>query len=65
MLMHTAALNTRDIDFLVYKFLDTESPLTRERYVDYRNARFLSSAMHVPRSGLNNVLYDFVVLRAH
>ena len=38
--MNTVTLNQRDIDFLLYEFLDTESLLSRERYAEHSRESF-------------------------
>ena len=38
--MNTFTLNQRDIDFLLYEFLDTESLLSRERYAEHSRESF-------------------------
>ena len=38
--MNTATLNQRDIDFLLYEFLDTESLLSRVRYAEHSRESF-------------------------
>ena len=38
--MNTVTLNRRDIDFLLYEFLDTESLLSRVRYAEHSRESF-------------------------
>ena len=48
--MNPVTLNQRDVDFLLYEFLDTSSLLKRERYAEHSKETFdatISGAKHI------------------
>ena len=53
--MNTVTLNQRDIDFLLYEFLDTESLLSRERYAEHSRKASMPRLM-VPRTSPKNTM---------